>query len=101
MLSTDPRAGPGRRGGALSTPGARGGGSNGGLPPREVGSGASADDDDENLLDDEGLIGKKRSRAPRKTFRESDLLSAKGLWLLYDEMQNKPAISRAKGKEVS
>ena len=48
----------------------------------------------------EGLIGKKRGRNIRVTLKETNILSAKGLWLLYDEMQKLP-LQRTSGKEVS
>ena len=59
---------------------------------------------DESLLGgglgEDGLIGKKRTRVPRQTFKESNLLSYKGMWLLYDEMAKLP-LSRTPGREVS
>ncbi len=48
---------------------------------------------------DEGLLGKK-PRKVRATFKESNLLSKDGLWLLYKECQRLP-LSRKEENVVS
>lgn len=48
---------------------------------------------------DDALVGGKRPRAPRITFRETHLLSQQGLWTLYNQFQTLP-LKRSAGHEA-
>jgi hypothetical protein len=92
------RGGRGRRadGATLSGGGAPAGGPDGSSPAAPagedllLGEGGGAEDD---------LLGGKRARKVRLTFKESTLISDKGLWRLYEQMQLLP-LSRERGREV-
>lgn len=71
-----------------------------------VAGSAAAPPDDANIIDapaaegDDALVGGKRARAPRRTFKETDLLSQAGMWSLYERFQRLP-LRRSAGHEAS